>query len=134
RPAVVARRLGVADADAEHEPPGEVRAQGRVGGRGLAGVAAPHVEDAGRCDEGRRRLQNGADVGDLRRAAHPPRAVPELLGEPGRIAGTFDAERPVAGPDADLPYVHAYSLTARIAPLAALDGSGAGRGAPGKGR
>ena len=54
-------------------------------------------------DQRRCRVQDRADVRNAGGAAHPPRAVPELLGEPGRLAGAFDAERAVAGPDAGLP-------------------------------
>src|SRR5439155_5108613 len=88
------------------EPPREVRAQGRVGGRRLARLVDPDVEDAGRRGERRRRLEDWANVGNVGRAAHPPRAVAELLRELGRLAGAFDAERAVARPDADLPDVH----------------------------
>ena len=50
----------------------------------------------------------------MRRAAHPPRAVPELLGELGRLAGALDAERAVARPDADLADVHPQTVTERL--------------------
>src|SRR3954447_18138737 len=47
RLAVVARRLAVADADAEHEPSGEIADVGD-GGRRLRRLVRPDVEDAGR--------------------------------------------------------------------------------------
>src|SRR4029453_6849392 len=43
---------------------------------------------------------------DVRGAAAPPRAVPELLDELGRLAGPLLAEGPVARPDADVADVH----------------------------
>ena len=88
----------------------ELRAQVGVGRGRRAGIVAPDVEDAGRGDERRRRVQDRADVGDVRRAAHPPRAVAELLDDLRRLAGAFGAERAVAGPDADLSDVHPRSL------------------------
>jgi hypothetical protein len=114
----------VADADAEDEPPREVRAQDRVSLGRLARLVAPDVEDAGRGDEGRRRLQDRADVGNVRRTADPPRAVAELLGELGRLAGALGSERPVAGPDADLPDVHASMLAELVRPAAGTDRDG----------
>ena len=101
RPAVVARGLGVTDPDAEHEPARERGAEHGGGRRGLRGIAAPDVEDPGRGDERRRRLEDRADVARLRRAAHPPGAEPERLGDPRRLTRPLRAERAEGGPDAD---------------------------------
>ena len=106
RAPVVARRLRVADADAEHEAPGELRAQRGVLRRRLGRVVGPDVEDPRRGGQRRRGLQDRADVGHVRRAADPPRAVAELLHELGRLAGALGAERAVAGPDADRAEIH----------------------------
>jgi hypothetical protein len=54
----------MADADAEHEPRREVPSQVRVGGGRRVGMVAPDVEDAGRGDKRRRRVEDGTDVRD----------------------------------------------------------------------
>lgn len=115
-PAVVARRLGVADADPEHEAAGELRPQGRVVGGGLGGVVAPDVEDPGGGDQGGGGLQDGAHLLDVGRAAHPPGAVAEVLHDLRRLTGPVRAEGAEAAPDPDAPELHAAALHASGAP------------------
>ena len=64
RPAVLTRRLAMADADAEHDPRREVRSQIRVGGGRRVRMVAPDVEDAGRGNERRCRVEDRTDVRD----------------------------------------------------------------------
>src|SRR5262249_12347504 len=115
RPAVVARRLGVADADPEQKPVTELVAQRRIGRGGLRRVARPDVEDAGGGDERRGGREHRPDVRDLRRAPDPPRAVAQVLCDPGRLAGAVDAEGAVARPEADLADVHGLRVAGRAA-------------------
>src|SRR3954471_9538329 len=75
------------------------------GGRRLRGLVCPDVEDAGRGYQCRGCFEDWSHVLHARRAADPPGAVAELFHKLGGLACAFDAERPVAGPGADLAEV-----------------------------
>lgn len=85
----------MADPDAEQEAVREVVAQRRVRRGGLARLVGPHVQDPGGRDQRGRRLEHRADVVDVGRPADPPRAVTEVLGDLGGLAGKLLAEWPV---------------------------------------
>ena len=103
RARVVARRLRVADADAEQEAVRVVARELGVVARDVRRVVLPDVEDAGDDRERRRRLDVRARLLDRRAAAEPERAVAERLelglGRRGRRAS--------AAPDADSSEFHA---------------------------
>src|SRR3954471_8466886 len=85
------------------------------GGRRLRGLVRPDVEDAGRGYQRRGCFEDWSHVLHARRAADPPGAVSELLEELRGLARALAAERPVAGPDADLAEVDgAHAIASEV--------------------
>jgi Trk K+ transport system NAD-binding subunit len=98
---VLARRLGVADADAEQESPRERPLELRALRRDVGRLVLPDVEDPGRDRHGARALQERPDLRERRAAADPQRREAERL-----ELGHHVRPLPVHPPDADASKVH----------------------------